>query len=208
MPRRARRVATAAAAALLTALPLAGCGAEDDRGAAPAVTPVAEAPAAGATDPASVGGEQSAADGLSGTDLAWLQLMAPMNDRTLLLLELVEESGTDAELGGFAGELAVSHAEETTRLREILDDAGVPDTNPHEGHNMTGMVTDDELSEIAGASDVDAAARDALHEHLAQSAMVSGSAAENGSDEATTALAAELAETREGQLATLEALAG
>ncbi|NJQ08257.1 DUF305 domain-containing protein [Streptomyces lonarensis] len=204
MPRRARRVATAAAVTLLAALPLAGCGAEDDRGAAPDVTPVAEAPAAGATDPATVDG--GAAHGLSGTDLAWLQLMAPMNDRTLLLLELVGESGDDAELGAFAGELALTHAEETTRMREILDEAGVPDTNPHEGHNMTGMVTDDELAEIAAASDVDAAAREALHEHLAQSAMISGSAAENGSDEATTALAAELAETREGQLASLEAL--
>ncbi|NJQ17456.1 DUF305 domain-containing protein [Streptomyces bohaiensis] len=207
MSRRARRVATVAAAALLAAVPLTGCGAEDDRGAAPEGTPAAEAPAAGATDPATVDTEE-ADHGLSGTDLAWLQLMAPMNDRTMLLLELVEEEGADASLGAFAAELAQTHPEETARLRAILDDAGVPDTNPHEGHAMTGMVTDDQLAEIAGASDVDAAAREALHEHLAQAAMISGSAAENGSDEATTALAAELAETREGQLAELEALNG
>jgi uncharacterized protein (DUF305 family) len=159
-----------------------------------------------ATQPA---GKELVAGSLSGTDLAWLQLMAPMNDRTLLLLDLVRDRAESRELRTFAERLDVTHRAELARMRGLLSAAGVPDTNPHEGHDMTGMVTDEELREVekAGAA-FDRTALAQLREHLAQSGLLSRAAMESGTDRDTTALAAELAGRRAGQLTELTRLGG
>ncbi|WP_146057490.1 DUF305 domain-containing protein [Streptomyces sp. SM12] len=209
-------------AVLLAALLLAGCSATADGGGEP--TSSAPAPAGaedtgdGEHDPTGAqtgqdtapddAGTQLVAGSLSGTDLAWLQLMAPMNERTLLLLGLVTELTGDTSFAGFADDLAATHSAEAERMRTLLAEAGVPDTNPHEGHDMTGMVTDEELAEIEAAAEFDDAALAALREHLEQSAMLSRSARDAGTDRDTTALADELAELRATQLTELEGLGG
>ncbi|MEO3753067.1 DUF305 domain-containing protein [Streptomyces sp. B6B3] len=152
----------------------------------------------GASDAAGTGG----AAGLSPTDLAWAQLMIPLNDRMLAMLDQVARHGRDPGLRGFADELAASHRTELGRLHALLDDAGVTYTNLHEGHNMPGMVTEEELDDLVrlrGAA-FDAAARDHLREHLAESGQVSRAERDAGADDDATTLAAELADARVAQL--------
>jgi uncharacterized protein (DUF305 family) len=214
IPVRARFTAAAGPAALAGLL-LTGCGTAPDQdgsgaGAGPsaASSPAASSPAASAGT-----GQEAAAGTLSGTDLAWLQLMAPMNDRTLLLLELIRaRTGAgdgSAELHAFATELDTTHRAELRAMRRLLTEAGVPDTNPHAGHDMTGMITDEELREVQESGpDFERSALVRLREHLEQSAMLSRSAREAGTDRDTTALAGELTEIRAAQLNELARIGG
>lgn len=225
------RARTAAASLLLAAVllgggPLTGCAAPaDGTGSAGAAAEDTAPPDPGTTEPgttepdpgttesgtagAGPAGGEAVAGTLSGTDLAWLQLMAPMNDRTLLLLDLVRDRADSPALRDFAGRLETGHRAELRRMRALLAEAGVPDTNPHEGHDMTGMVTDEELREVRGAgAGFDRTALAYLREHLAHSELLSRAAEESGSDEETVALAAELAALRAGQLAELDRLGG
>uniref|UniRef100_UPI00066D97AB DUF305 domain-containing protein n=1 Tax=Streptomyces sp. SBT349 TaxID=1580539 RepID=UPI00066D97AB len=156
-----------------------------------------------ATDPAAVGS-------LNPTDLAWIQLMIPVNDRMILMLDQVTERSPDPAFREFADELAANHRTELTGLHALLDAAGVEYVNLHEGHNMPGMVTEEELTGLAAAEGAafDREAKAHLREHLEKSAEASRSEIESGADADATALAADLDATRAGQLADLERLGG
>ncbi|ONK15003.1 DUF305 domain-containing protein [Streptomyces sp. MP131-18] len=205
--------AARAAAALLAGLLLAGCGGSDggpEEDAGAGTGPAAATDTGGTAGATEAAGEPAAAGDLSPTDLAWAQLMIPMNDQLLPLLDEVTRRGSAPELREFAEELAAGHETELTGLHALLRDAGVTYTNVHEGHSMPGMVTDEELAALEGTrdEDFDREAMALVAEHLEQSARVSRSERDAGSAEAATALAADLDEARTGQLAELERLGG
>ncbi|GAB3112802.1 hypothetical protein GCM10027160_15310 [Streptomyces calidiresistens] len=205
--RPARTARSSLAAAVLAVSVLVGCGGSPapdgrpDPGVAGedhhpgAGHPTVAAPSAGAAEQAR----------LTGSDLAWLQLMIPMNDRTLLLLDLTAERAEDDALASFAERLAADHRGELEDLHALREGAGVPDTNPHEGHRMTGMVTDDQLADAAAEPPgrFDGTVTDLLREHLEHSRMVSAALLDAGSDEEALALARELVDRRDDQLADL-----
>ncbi|RKN06127.1 DUF305 domain-containing protein [Streptomyces radicis] len=198
----ARTAAAALLAALFALPPLTGCGGgNEDEPREPRAT--GDAASGTATDPAAVGT-------LNATDLAWIQLMIPVNDQLLPLLDDVAERGSDPAFREFAAGLAEQHRSELTELHALLDEAGVEYTNLHEGHDMPGMVTEDELTALAATEGAafDREAKPHLREHLEQSARVSRSEAESGADADATALAAGLEEARADQLAELTALDG
>ncbi|MCE7080752.1 DUF305 domain-containing protein [Streptomyces sp. ST2-7A] len=211
LPRSARTARPSLVVAVVAVSVLVGCGgspAPDGRPDAATTDGGHHAePDTPAGTPASAGA--AARDRLTGSDLAWLQLMIPMNDRTLLLLDLVSESTDDDALASFADRLAESHRTELEGLHALREEAGVPDTNPHEGHHMTGMVTDGRLAEVAAEPPerFDTAVIDLLREHLEHSRLVSSGLLDAGSDEEALALAESQVERRDDQLAELSGIA-
>lgn len=142
----------------------------------------------------------------NGTDLAWIQLMVPMTEQLIPMLEIGAERAATPPLRDLAGRLRDQHRTEAGELRALLTRTGLPDENPHEGHNMPGMVTPDEvtaLAQVQGAA-FDESLATALREYLAQVAMVSGSESEVGTDTQTIALATRIAADRAKDLAELE----
>ncbi|RBM19791.1 DUF305 domain-containing protein [Streptomyces sp. PT12] len=206
--RSAAAALLAAALALCAPVLLTGRGGPDEEAPREPREPREPSAAAGAasgaaTDPAAVGT-------LNATDLAWIQLMIPVNDQLLPLLDQVAERSPDRAFREFATGLAERHRSELTELHALLDEAGVEYTNLHEGHDMPGMVTDEELAALAATEGAafDRAAKTHLREHLEQSARVSRSEVESGADADATALAAGLDEARADQLDELTALGG
>jgi uncharacterized protein (DUF305 family) len=181
-----RHTAWWAAALVLTLA--AGC----DAGAPP------EAPAA----PSRVESAQT----FNGTDLAWIQLMLPMTEQLIPMLEIGSERAQAQPLRDLTTRLRDQHRAEAGELRALLTRTGLPDENPHEGHNMPGMVTPDEVTALAQAQGAafDESLATALREYLAQVALVSGSESEVGTDTETTALATRIAADRQKDLAELE----
>ncbi|MEV0607281.1 DUF305 domain-containing protein [Polymorphospora rubra] len=183
---------TVPTAALLVAL-LSGCAPAGGTGPTPsAATPATTVVAAS----------------FNGTDLAWVQLMIPMNERTLPLLELAAAHGADPAVRRFADEVHAAHLTELARLRELRTLAGLDGTNPHEGHDMPGMATAVQLDALRAATgaEFDRLFHDRLREHVDQSARVSRSEQESGADPATIALAAEMARSRAAYLTRLDQL--
>jgi hypothetical protein len=158
-------------AALLCALTVSGC-AGAPRPADPAARTAA---AAGPHVPAhGAGGSRNGATASNGrlnaTDIGWIQLTAALDDQARRILRLAPGRTGDTGLGHWAAGLAEDHRLELAVLRSLLADAGVPDDNPHEGHDMPGMVSPRELRalETARGPRFDRLLRSALHEHLAQ----------------------------------------
>ncbi|MEU7841359.1 DUF305 domain-containing protein [Micromonospora sp. NPDC049114] len=133
----------ARAALLTTAVLLAGCagGTPADSAGPPTVAPAA-------STPSSVG----SAGSFSPTDIAWLQLTAAMTDRLLPVLDLVPTRTTDPAWRRLAADVRASNRSDLTRSRQLLREAGAPTTNPHEGHDMPGMITTDELTALRSAT--------------------------------------------------------
>ncbi|WP_432251651.1 DUF305 domain-containing protein [Streptomyces sp. HNM1019] len=182
----------AASAAVLAALLATGCGggggkpSGEPRSTSAARHPAARAPSGQATSGA-----------FNSSDIGWIQLMIAMDDQAVLLLDLVPGHSSDAGVEKWAKPVATAYRAELARLRKLLARAGVPDTNPHEGHDMPGMVTEDELHTIERAKGTafDALFLAAMREHLDQAAKVAHSERSAGADPATRKLAVSVERT-------------
>ncbi|MFF2233052.1 DUF305 domain-containing protein [Streptomyces anulatus] len=197
----------AAALGLLAALGLggvAGCSSADSaprtaevRKSAPDVSP---APS----------GTASATSTSTSTDIGWVQLMTPMNQQAVKLLTLAAERAAEPRVRAFAVRLRTGHEAELNRLRPLLTRMGLPLTDVHAGHDMPGMVTEQDL-EAAHAAEGPALDRLVLariRDHLRQSAQVSRSEITAGGRADARELARALVTAREGFLAELERLPG
>ncbi|MFJ2828261.1 DUF305 domain-containing protein [Streptomyces sp. NPDC087263] len=141
------------------------------------------------SSPAGVSGATST---FSTTDIAWLQLLIAMDDQTRSILELVPHHGGEPALKTWAAGVARDNRSHLTALRELLAATGVPDTNPHEGHDMPGMVNAEELKALGNATGAqfDGLLRSALREHLTHAEQLSVDLRKNGSDPTVRKLAA------------------
>lgn len=197
------------AALLLTAAlvgPLTGCA--GDGGPAADRGPAASAASTPAGSPAA--SPAGSAAGFSPVDTGWVQLVLPMTEQALPLLELAPSRGTDPKLAAWAADVATGHRADVAELRRLRDRMGLPDTNVHEGHAMPGMVT---AAHMARARQAEGAAFDRLllrlvRDHLRQSEKISDSERRNGAGAPARDLAAALAADRADSLHTAPALPG
>lgn len=181
---------TLAVVALITGL-LAGCGASSAASEPPASTPVPTA-------------EQA----FNPTDLAWVELMVPMDEQLLRVLGLATRQAADPAVRKLAAQVSAGHRAELAQLVALRTEGGAPTTNLHEGHDMPGMMTEPEivaLSKTRGA-DFDRIFEKNLKEHLDQSIVVARGIATAGKEPAVKKLAASIETSRATQLKQLAAL--
>ncbi len=140
----------------------------------------------------------TAAAVLGPTDIAYLQLMVPMDVSAVRLVSLAEDPAIAAVVAGHPAELA--------RMRALLGAAGLPDGDLHDGHELPGLFSDRQLDEVAALPLPERRARvaDLLREHLAQGERISAGAARNATDPAVRALAVDLGALRTTALAGLK----
>ncbi|MFC6019317.1 DUF305 domain-containing protein [Plantactinospora solaniradicis] len=165
------------------------------------------------TGPATAGsvtptGTTSSSDPFNGTDIAWLQLTVAMHERVLPMLDLVPAQTAEPALRRLAAQVRDTHRADLALSRKLLDRSRAPKTNPHEGHDMPGMVTAAELATLGTATDADFRRLFTHHlrEHLEQATRVARAEQKSGADPATTALAAAIARTGTAYLAQLDHL--
>lgn len=185
--------------AVLAVLLLTGCATP---AAAPPPTPrPAEPPPAATT---------SVASGPNATDTAWVQLMIPMTEQVLALLDLTPDHGADQELRELATRARTDHQATLDQLRQLRDRAGLPTTNVHAGHRMPGMLTTDDLAVLqqTRGEDFDRRFVAALRAHLDQAITLAQGEQRSGADQDTQRLAATVTEASTDQRARLDQLTG
>ncbi|MYU10715.1 DUF305 domain-containing protein [Streptomyces sp. SID8361] len=189
-----RRVASAAVLLAATTLLTTGCGGDGGSGKPTGEGRSTSAARNAATRPPD---GQATSGTFNSSDIGWIQLMIAMDDQAALLLGLVPDHSSDAGVEKWAKPVAADYRGELVQLRELLSRAGVPDTNPHQGHDMPGMVTEDELRTIEGTKDAafDALFLAAMREHLDQAAKIAHSERSAGTDPSTKKLAASVEKT-------------
>lgn len=172
-----RRRSAGVTAALLAVLLASGCG---------SAAGTADPPAAPSTGPATAAGA-----GFNGTDIAWVQLMIPMYEGLLPMLDLPAAQHADPGVVRLSAQVRDARRSELARLRVLRDLAGLPATNMHEGHDMPGMVSAEELSFIShseGAQFLDVFI-ESMREHLDQCAQLAESEQKAGASQDVKALA-------------------
>jgi uncharacterized protein (DUF305 family) len=139
------------------------------------------------------------------TDVAWLQLMIPMDEQLLRVLGLARDRSVDPAVRRLAAELTVSHQAELAQLVALRDRAGAPTANVHQGHDMPGMMTEDEVIALGGlrGAAFDRALRAEVTDHLAQSLVVTRGCVSAGHEPAVKQLATGIEKTRTLQTAQL-----
>ncbi|MFJ9055423.1 DUF305 domain-containing protein [Streptomyces sp. NPDC102409] len=179
------------AALLLLLVLLTSCAGEGDRRSGPASN----------RSPATAG----AAPSVDPTDAAWVQLMIPMDEQALVLLDLAAGKATGPGLRSWAARLRTAQAGELAALRGLRDRMGLPDTDLHKGHDMPGMVTAEDLGRARAArgASFDHLLVTLIHDHLRQSEQVSRSATAAGGSADARARARALVAARGEQLAAL-----
>lgn len=148
------------------------------------------------------------ATAFNATDTAWIQLQIPMDERALVLTDLAPSHKGDPALAALAAGTALRLREDLVRLRDLLELSGIPDTRPHEGHDMPGMVSLGTL-EKAGPTTGEAFDRiltDALRAHLEQSRMLCAGEHVQGQAGEAKALAASISRSASEQISRLDGL--
>ncbi|WP_433308693.1 DUF305 domain-containing protein [Micromonospora sp. CA-269861] len=189
-----------ASTVLIAVLLVAGCGAGPQDAAGTATPPVTAPPATTAPTPTGTA--------FNPTDVAWLQLTVAMTERLLPVLDLVPARTTDRAWRQAASQVATTRRADLDRARRLLADAAAPSTNPHEGHDMPGMVTTQEMSALRAASGqpFHRLLAGHLRAHLAQSVRVATAEQQNGVQPATVALAVAVVRSGTADLARLDHL--
>ncbi|MEU8222452.1 DUF305 domain-containing protein [Kribbella sp. NPDC048915] len=138
------------------------------------------------------------------TDAAWLQLMIPMNEQFLQLLDLTPTHSHDPAVRRLAATLAAAHRTEIAALKALRAKASLPATNIHAGHDMPGMLRPDELDALSNLHGpaFDKILTAEIHDHLQQSAKVIHSVKTAGKSPTVKSLAIQIEKTRTIQLTT------
>ncbi|MEU1642918.1 DUF305 domain-containing protein [Micromonospora zamorensis] len=167
-------------------------------------SPPAAAPPAGPAPTASVV--------LNSTDDAFIQLLIPMNEGALALIDHVDSrsAGADPSLRAVLNDLRAAHQAELRDLRGLLAAGNVPEQNIHEGHQMPGMVTGASLAELRAAPDTEVPSRAAalVRAHLAQSVVLCRGEQTAGGSPELKALAGRIQQARAAELSALDGRPG
>ncbi|MFF3488389.1 DUF305 domain-containing protein [Streptomyces sp. NPDC002701] len=156
----------------------------------------------------SPGAPASRTAAFNATDAAWILLMIPMAERARQLTDLAPSRAADPAVATLAAKTGSSLREDLRRLRAALKLSGVPDTHPHEGHDMPGMVSLGTLDKAAvrKGRPFDQILTDALRAHFTQSRVLCAGEQNEGSAVEATGLAAAIARSAAQHISALETL--
>ncbi|MFC7647768.1 DUF305 domain-containing protein [Streptosporangium lutulentum] len=201
-----KAIAAGVPAVLLVVSLAAGCGGSPSEHAHHPAAPSGQSAASPSAPVSSPASTSMPSGTFNATDVAWMQLMIPMDEQLLTMLELAPKRTSNPEVTRLAERFAADHRAELLRLRELLDRSGAPTTNVHEGHDMPGMVTAEDLRVIdrtTGAA-FDRLFAKNMREHLEQGVLLSRGVRGSGADQGTRELAGSIEKTRAAQLDRLD----
>ena len=100
----------------------------------------------------------SSTTGASGADAMFAQMMIPHHQQAVEMSTLAETRASSPEIKALAAEIKSAQQPEINQMTGWLDEWGMPVMSgmdamgAHGGHGMSGMLTDEQLDELAAAS--------------------------------------------------------
>lgn len=164
--------------------------------------------AVGCTKQPTAGASPSPGSAFNATDTAWIQLMIPMAERAQLLTDLAPSRTADPTLATLAAKTGSTLRGDLNRLRAALQLSGAPDTHPHEGHTMPGMVGLATLEQATAANGqvFDRILTDALSAHFTQTRLLCAGEQAHGLADTPKELAVAIAKSTAEQTSRLDKL--
>lgn len=144
---RTRTVFVAGVAAL--GLLAAGCGSDDSDSAKPATSAVMDHGTTDTSTPAATRSDFNAAD------VSFLEMMYPHHAQAVKMAELVPSRSQNQQLITLAENVKKAQSPEMAQITTLLQSFGKPAPSAGMGHAMPGMMTDEQMSKLAGLHGAD-----------------------------------------------------
>jgi len=100
----------------------------------------------------------SSTTGASAADAMFAQMMIPHHEQAVVMSDLAETRSTNPEILALAAEIKAAQQPEIEQMKGWLTEWGVPvmsgmdAMDEHGGHGMSGMLTDEQIDQLAAAS--------------------------------------------------------
>jgi uncharacterized protein (DUF305 family) len=92
------------------------------------------------------------AAGANDADVMFAQMMIPHHEQALVMSRIVlDKDGVDPAVVDLATRIESAQEPEIATMEGFLDEWGVPQMGDHSGHEMDGMLSDEEIQALAAA---------------------------------------------------------
>jgi uncharacterized protein (DUF305 family) len=85
-------------------------------------------------------------------DVTFAQNMVPHHEQALEMAKLVPSRSTNEKVRGLAERVEKAQGPEITQMNEWLKQWGATTRQDHEGHDMAGMMSHDDMAKLEGSS--------------------------------------------------------
>lgn len=85
-------------------------------------------------------------------DVTFAQSMVPHHEQALDMAKLVPSRSSNEKVRGLAARVEKAQSPEITQMNEWLKQWGAPAEQGHEGHDMSGMMSGDDMAKLEKAS--------------------------------------------------------
>ena len=151
---RSLRALALPAVALLAAGTLAACGSSSSMNMSPSASSAAQSSAPAGTDAPTPPTPSLA-------DVMFAQMMIPHHEQAVVMSDYALENTSTPEVLALAEQIKAAQQPEIEQMTSWLEEWGVPVMSgmdamgAHGGHGMSGMLTDEQLDELANATDAE-----------------------------------------------------
>jgi uncharacterized protein (DUF305 family) len=196
--RGAARIGRGLALGVAGLLALAGCA-----------SGAGESAGGGHDDHAGMTGTAAPASDGTAADIMFAQMMIPHHEQAIEMSDIVlAKAGLDPEVAALAEEIQAAQGPEIDQLETWLEEWGAPREMPGGGHEMSGMLSADDLAALE-AADAATASRLFLEQMIGHHEGAVEMAEEqlaSGSHEGATEMAEAIIETQNAEIEHMQAL--
>lgn len=143
-------------------------------------------------------------------DVMFVQMMIPHHEQAVEMSELAPGRASDPRVLDLASRIAAAQAPEIAQMRAMLERWDVPEMMDHSGHDMpmAGMVSDEDLAALEGASGAEFDRRFLEHmiEHHEGAVDMANDALADGADPELRTLLQEIVTAQEAEIAEMQAI--
>lgn len=102
--------------------------------------------------PSMMDDDQGERGDLNMSDVMFAQMMIPHHEQAVEMAELAPAAGASPQVQELAAEIAAAQGPEIRQMEAMLDRWGVGQMMDHSGHQMAGMVSDEDMERLGAAT--------------------------------------------------------
>lgn len=146
--------------------------------------------------------------GATMSDVMFAQMMIPHHEQAVEMSALAGPNSASAEIVDLAGRISAAQGPEIAQMEAMLDRWGVPQMMDHSGHQMAGMVSDEDMDRLRAATGpaFDRLFLELMIAHHEGAIDMTEDPLENGTDPELQTLLREIVEAQTAEIAEMQAM--
>lgn len=143
-------------------------------------------------------------------DVTFAQNMVPHHEQALEMAKLVPSRSTNEKVRDLAGRIEKAQDPEITQMNEWLERWGATTKQDHEGHDMAGMMSHDDMAKLesAGGAEFDRLWLDMMIKHHEGAVEMARTELDQGQDDNAKKLAQAIVDGQQREITEMKDLLG